>query len=80
MDIRMLATHTCTRCKMAAKYMDEHDIPFKEIFAEDPDGRELAVSSGITQVPVLFVTGDDGSEKMIRDTGAGEVMSFIKAL
>jgi hypothetical protein len=65
---------------MAAAFMEKNQIPYKEVFVEDPDGRKLAEDHEIMQVPVLFVKEPDGNERIIRDETGGEVMRYLRKL
>ena len=79
MKIKLLGTHTCQHCKLAVRYMTEKNIPFTEVFVEDPEGQKLAIENNVAQVPVLFVEKDDGTKEIVRNR-AGEALAYMKAI
>lgn len=75
--ITILSTKTCPKCKQAKSMMDAKGIEYKSLFAEDEDGRAIAMKYNIMAVPVMFV--DDGKEKRII-SDYSEILSFINSL
>ena len=78
MERILLATKTCPNCKMAAKKMDDMGVAYVEKFAEDPDGRQLAIDNHVQTVPVLLVTDDSGMTKKFGDLS--EILGYLKTL
>lgn len=60
MKITIYSTPTCTYCKMAKEFLEEHKVPFEEInVAVDVAKRkEMIEISGQMGVPVIDVDGD----------------------
>ena len=65
-SIVVLSTKTCPKCAMIKKKMDALGISYKNVFAEDPEGQDIAIRYGISAVPVMFVT-ENGRTDVIRD-------------
>ena len=75
MERILLATKTCPNCKMAARKMDEIGVTYVEKYAEDPEGRKLAIDNQIQAVPVLFVTN---TGKTDRYNNLSEILGYLK--
>ena len=74
-DIRgltLVTTHTCPKCKLIKKFMDDNNVPYKEMFAEDEPEKVKALE--ISQAPTLIT--DDGEIY----TGLGPIRSYITNL
>ncbi len=72
-EVRILATHTCPKCKAVEAQMDNKGISYKTIYAENSDGQKIAEDNNIMTVPVLFV-----GDKMISDYS--KILSCIGAM
>jgi glutaredoxin len=77
MERVLLATKTCPNCRMAAKKMDDMGVAYVEKFAEDPDGRQLAIDNNVQAVPVLFVTDGGNTQKF---SNLSEILGYLKTL
>ncbi len=75
--ITVLSTHTCPKCKMTKAMLDEKDIAYRSLFAEDEEGSALALENHIYAVPALFVE-QDGEKRILNDMG--EIQRFIGSL
>ncbi|XME03829.1 ribonucleoside triphosphate reductase [Lachnospiraceae bacterium C1.1] len=72
-EVRILATHTCPKCRAVEAQMDDKGINYKTIYAENSDGQKLAEANNIMSVPVLFI-----GDKMISDYS--KILSCIGAM
>ncbi|MCI1734633.1 MAG: ribonucleoside triphosphate reductase [Bacilli bacterium] len=73
----LLATKTCPNCRQAKVYLTQAGLPFDEIYAEDPQGSELAKKYGITSAPTLIVSGEDGCSKLYENVS--NIKGFINS-
>ncbi|MBQ7524858.1 MAG: ribonucleoside triphosphate reductase, partial [Abditibacteriota bacterium] len=69
-DIPLLVTtHTCPNCDIIKRYLNENDIAYNEMYAEDNPDRVRA--TGITQAPTLITPAGE----LI--TGADRIRTYI---
>lgn len=59
----LFATHTCPNCKMAKRFLDEAEIDYTVIYADDAENRQLVSELDIKQAPTLAVVTESGTEK-----------------
>jgi glutaredoxin-like YruB-family protein len=59
-DVIIYTTPTCTWCKTAKKFFEEHKIAYKEIdvAADFTKAEEMVRRSGQTGVPVIEIDGE----------------------
>lgn len=50
-----LASKTCTPCKVVESMLNDHDIPHKSYFIEDPGGELLAEKYNVQSVPTMIL-------------------------
>jgi anaerobic ribonucleoside-triphosphate reductase len=74
-EVIVLSTHSCPKCKMTKEMLTEAGIPFESAFAEDEDGKNLAVKYHVMSVPVLFVK--DGNDEPVMINSADKISEFI---
>ena len=74
-EVIVLSTHLCPKCKMTKEMLTEAGIPFESAFAEDEDGKNLAVKYHVMSVPVLFVK--DGNDEPVMINSADKISEFI---
>ncbi|MCR4902983.1 MAG: ribonucleoside triphosphate reductase [Butyrivibrio sp.] len=68
-QVKLFGTHTCPNCLMVMKLLDELNVSYEKIYAEDqPD---LAKAYDIQTAPTLIV---DGQEKIV---GFGPIRKYI---
>ncbi len=70
----LLSTKICPNCKMMKARLEAAGIDFEVIYAEEPEGAELAKAYDITTAPVLIVPTEDGVE-LYRNVS--EIIGFI---
>ncbi|MES3005381.1 MAG: glutaredoxin domain-containing protein [Patescibacteria group bacterium] len=60
MKITIYSTPTCTYCKMAKEFLEEHNVLFEEVnvAANIARRKEMIEKSGQMGVPVIDVDGD----------------------
>ena len=68
--LTLITTKTCPKCKILKKYMDDHNIPYNQMYAED--NMDFVQSEQITQVPTIITT--DG--RLI--SSFEEIMTYLK--
>ena len=68
----LFATHTCPNCKLAVKLLDETDLPYEEVFAEDQPG--LASAYGIMSAPTLVLGSGENPDLIV---GYGPIRRYI---
>ena len=61
--IMLIGTKTCPNCKLAIAKLEEANVPFEKIYAED--NIELAMSFGVKQVPALVLSDGDTFERVV---------------
>ena len=76
-DVTILSTHTCPKCKMAKKMMDDKGVTYASLYAEDEDGRRLAEDHNIVSVPAMFFRNGDSVE-VVNDFN--QILTKIKAM
>lgn len=49
----------CPQCKMAKKFLDEHNIPYEEIkvTADSPEFKQQFDVTGLRNMPIIFPNG-----------------------
>lgn len=60
----LLSTQTCPNCVLAKKLLTRAGVPFKTVFAEEPEGKELIDLFEISAVPTLLVPEKDKVNKI----------------
>ncbi len=73
--VLLFATHTCPNCKAADAMLQEAEIPYEKVYAEE--NAELAKQYGIQQAPTLVVVGQENIEKY---SNASNIRSYIENL
>jgi ribonucleoside-triphosphate reductase len=60
----LLTTKTCPNCNTAKQLLNEAGIEYDVVFAEDPEGAEIAAKYNITSAPTLIVPdkNDEGAK------------------
>ena len=72
-DLMLVATRTCPNCAQAQKLLDQAEIPYRKVLAEDsPD---LTVRYGVRQAPPLVA--DDGVQP-VKVVGLGAIRTFAE--
>ena len=51
----LLSTKTCPNCKIAGSMLQKAGVDYRVIYAEDPEGAELAENLGLVSAPTLIV-------------------------
>ena len=51
----LLSTKTCPNCKIAGSMLGKAGIDYRVVYAEDPEGAELAENLGLVSAPTLIV-------------------------
>ena len=54
----LLTTKTCPNCNTAKTLLNEAGIAYDVVYAEEPEGAELASEYNITSAPTLIVQKD----------------------
>ena len=70
----LLSTKICPNCKMMKARLEAAGIDFEVIYAEEPEGAEIAKAYDITTAPVLLVPTEDGVD-LYRNVS--EIIGFI---
>ncbi len=70
--VLLFGTHTCPNCQMAVRVLDEHHMPYEEVFAEDRP--ELAEAYHIQSAPTLVVENAGKQEKIV---GFGPIRRYV---
>jgi anaerobic ribonucleoside-triphosphate reductase len=70
----LLTTHTCPNCQIAKNVLNDADMQYDVVYAEDDNGRELAEKYGITQAPTLIVS--NGSN-LVFYGNVSEIRGFV---
>lgn len=66
--ITIVSTPTCFKCKLAARYLEERNIPFNYIDAtSDPEWADWMAEQGLRNVPQI-VKGDERVEGLDFDS------------
>ncbi len=73
-NLLLFTTKTCPNCSIARRYLDEADIHYEVILAEE--NSELAKQYDILQAPTLVVDEGGHVEKV---SGAGAIRQYISA-
>ena len=58
-EIVLLSTKSCPNCRIASSELMKAGIPFRTLYAEDPEGEKLARTLGISNAPTLIVSDRD---------------------
>ncbi len=66
-QIKIYTTPSCVYCKMSKEYFAKNNIQYQEIdvSSDQKAAEEMIEKSGQMGVPVIVITKDDGSEKVI---------------
>ncbi len=66
-QVKIYTTPTCVYCRMTKEYFAQNSVQYQEIdVAQDQKAaEEMIEKSGQMGVPVIIITKDDGSEKII---------------
>lgn len=64
--ITLYTTPRCVQCKPTKKWLDDRDIPYREVdLTTSPEDAEAIKALGFTQAPVVIVsTGDPETDLM----------------
>lgn len=73
--VLLFATHTCPNCKIADDMLQEAEITYEKVYAEE--NADLANEYGIRQAPTLVVVGENGVEKY---SNASNIRNYIEQL
>lgn len=73
--VLLFATRTCPNCKVADEMLQEAEIPYEKVYAEE--NAELAEKYGIRQAPTLVVVGQENVEKY---SNASNIRGYIEKL
>ena len=68
--LTLITTKTCPKCQLLKKYMEDHNIPYNQMYAED--NMDFVQSEQITQVPTIITP--DG--RVI--TGLTDALAYLK--
>ncbi len=68
--LTLITTKTCPKCQLLKKYMEDHNIPYNQMYAED--NMDFVQSEQITQVPTIITP--DG--RVI--TGLADALAYLK--
>ena len=55
-EMILLSTKTCPNCRIASSELKKAGISFRVLYAEDPEGENLARRLGISNAPTLVVS------------------------
>ena len=58
-EIVLLSTKSCPNCRIASSELMKAGIPFRTLYAEDPEGEKIARTLGINNAPTLIVSDRD---------------------
>ncbi len=58
----LLSTKVCPNCRVAKQRLEAAGIEFDVVYAEDPEGAELAKKYNINSAPVLIVPTEEGAD------------------
>lgn len=56
-ELILVTTHTCPKCKQLKAELDSKGIVYKEIYADEPDGRQFAMDNAIMSAPTAIWKG-----------------------
>ena len=70
-EVLLFATKTCPNCKQAEKLLNEANIAFTKVLAEE--NADLARKFGIRQAPTIIIDGEQPAKLV----GLGGVRKFI---
>ena len=73
----LISTHTCPNCSMVKKMLQEAHVEYTPLFAEEPQGAELAEKFNICAVPTLI--DETGSETKLL-YNVNEIKTYIEQL
>lgn len=66
-DIKIYSTKTCGYCRAEKKFLEQHDVPYKEIMVDSDEAaaREMIALSGQMGVPFTVIKKADDTEEHI---------------
>lgn len=73
--VLLFATRTCPNCKIADTMLQEAEISYEKVYAEE--NADLANEYGIKQAPTLVVVNSDKVEKY---SNASNIRTYIEKL
>ena len=58
--VKLFETHSCPWCRKTKEFLEQHKIPFKQIYVDDDQkaAEEMIEKSGQMGVPVIEIDGD----------------------
>ena len=62
-EILLFATRTCPNCKMAERFLDQAEIAYRKVIADEQP--EMAEQFDIHQAPTLVVVSGDSYEQIV---------------
>ena len=74
--LTLIGTTLCPNCKIAAKKLTEAGIDFEMVYADTPEGKDIAISEKVVTAPTLIIEKDGSKEKL---TNLSEIIKFIGA-
>ncbi len=73
----LLSTKTCPNCKVAGRELDKAGLEYTIMYAEDPEGGEMARKYNISSAPTLIV--EDGEDARLVDN-VSNILAYIQEL
>ncbi len=73
----LVTTKTCPNCVTAKKYLSEAGIEYEVVFAEEPEGAEIAEKYNISTAPSLIVT-ENGKPEIYGNVSS--IMGYIRKM
>lgn len=77
--VTVFSTTYCATCKQLKKWMDDKEIKYDSVNLEEHPDRQAEVmeKSGGLQVPVTFITDEDGNEQVINGPQYSDILSAL---